>query len=515
MIAVIGGLLRLVNIGGPSLWYDEISAVRMSNSSLSSIIPETLAGRHPPLYHLILHFWDLLGSGDSWVRLVSAACGIAAIVLVYFIGREMFSRRVGLWSAALTAVSPFLIWYSRDATDYSMAIATTLVSLLFLITATRKGGWHNWTFFVLASTAAMFTHYYNLMFLVAEVPLFLLMVRPKGSFRPWLICQGLLGLILVPWIIMLNQTQEYISGGSSGIQIPHFGQVLRAIGTAPVMFFEGYARLDLGWERDLLLGFEDKIIFLTGLIFFLALAYMVFRRTTRQYQKNFLALAVFSFLTIALPVLTHLAQGALIAGRYYAIAAPIFFLLIAASINVLPNRMVWLSGGAIVVVMLFLSGMQLQDSYKDDWRQVMSTIADDYRPGDEILCFPVHQCFTAKYYYLSGAGYDIPIRGGFIPTGEQDSVYLSPRGYVWNGYHSNIDPTEPITDKVQLRRQTTLLVSEADRLWLISGTGLLGHYPDAEFVEKALASDWRLEREWIFLPLVMKLYVRKATSPNL
>lgn len=509
VITIIGTILRLVNISSPSLWYDEMSAVRMSNSPLHSIIPETLAGRHPPFYHLILHFWNLLGSSGGWVRLVSAMAGIASIILVYFIGRDMFSRRVGLWGAALTAVSPFLIWYSRDATDYSMAIATTLTSLLFLIRATRKGGWHNWTIFVLASTAALFTHYYNLMFLVAETPLFLLMVRPNRTLRPWLVCQGLLGLLLIPWVIMLNQNRGSVSeGGLSGIQIPHFRPVFEAIGTAPITFIKGYARLDLGWERELLLGFKDKIIIMVGLVIILALAYAAYRLATRQYQQNLLALAVFSFLTIALPVLMHLAQGALIAGRYYAVAAPVFFLLIAASINVLPNKAVWLTGGAIVVSMLVLSSMQLQDSYKDDWRGVMNTISSEYREGDEILCFPLHHCSTAKYFYLGAASFDIPIRGGAIAAGDQDSVYLFPREFVWTGYRSSIPYPEAISDQNQLSKDIAPLTIDAERLWLISGTGALGNYPDAEFVEKALESDWKKQQEWVFTPLSVKLYVK-------
>ncbi|MCL5882505.1 MAG: glycosyltransferase family 39 protein [Actinobacteria bacterium] len=70
------------------------------------------------------------------------------IWFVYLLGKELFSRRIGLRAAAFTAFSPFLIWCSRDATDYSLLISLATLSTYFLVRSVRRGGWGNWAAYV-------------------------------------------------------------------------------------------------------------------------------------------------------------------------------------------------------------------------------------------------------------------------------------------------------------------------------------------------------------------------------
>jgi dolichyl-phosphate-mannose-protein mannosyltransferase len=66
------------------------------------------------LYHLLLTpLFAIRGSGIASLRMLSFFCGMAAVGLIYFLGKELFSRRVGLFAAFLLAVSPWHILYSR------------------------------------------------------------------------------------------------------------------------------------------------------------------------------------------------------------------------------------------------------------------------------------------------------------------------------------------------------------------------------------------------------------------
>ena len=60
---------------------------------------------------------SLQWGGDSTVlvRLPSLVLGTAAIPVVFLLGRRVAGTRVGLFAAAILALSPFAIFYSTEA----------------------------------------------------------------------------------------------------------------------------------------------------------------------------------------------------------------------------------------------------------------------------------------------------------------------------------------------------------------------------------------------------------------
>ena len=71
-------------------------------------------------------------------RLLVVSCGIASVYLVYAIGRDAYSRGVGLLAALFLAVEPLHVRYSHVAVTDVPATALGLASLLFLLRATRR-----------------------------------------------------------------------------------------------------------------------------------------------------------------------------------------------------------------------------------------------------------------------------------------------------------------------------------------------------------------------------------------
>ena len=49
--------------------------------------------------------------------------------------KELVSSRVGLIAALLTAVNPFLVWYSQEARSYALLALLGALSLLFFVRA--------------------------------------------------------------------------------------------------------------------------------------------------------------------------------------------------------------------------------------------------------------------------------------------------------------------------------------------------------------------------------------------
>ena len=69
---------------------------------------------HPLLIQFILSMVFKFGVSDVAARAVSVAFGVAAIPLVYLVGRELFSRRVGILSALVLALLPYHVIVSRQ-----------------------------------------------------------------------------------------------------------------------------------------------------------------------------------------------------------------------------------------------------------------------------------------------------------------------------------------------------------------------------------------------------------------
>ena len=97
---------------------------------------------HPPLVMAVQHFFmQLLGDTRFAFRLPSALLGIASVLLIYGIGRELYSERVGLLAAGLFAVCVNSVYISRVGLQEGYVI---FFMLLFLLCLLRSPGRPNY-----------------------------------------------------------------------------------------------------------------------------------------------------------------------------------------------------------------------------------------------------------------------------------------------------------------------------------------------------------------------------------
>ena len=134
-ITVLAALLRFPTLSTHSYWYDEIVTVgllEMDLGGMLSAIPDS--ENTPPLYYLLAWAWShLFGTGEFGLRSLSALFGVAMVPVVYLAFKELVSSRVGLIAALLTAVNPFLVWYSQEARSYALLALLGALSLLFFV----------------------------------------------------------------------------------------------------------------------------------------------------------------------------------------------------------------------------------------------------------------------------------------------------------------------------------------------------------------------------------------------
>jgi hypothetical protein len=222
-LTVLGAVLRLYRLGHQGFWFDEGNTallVHFSPGKMLGLIPQSEST--PPLYYCLAWVWArIFGYGEAGLRSLSAVAGVALIPVVYGAGARLVSRRAGLFAAALAACSPLLIWYSQEARSYELLALLTSLSLLAFAHARATPSPRMLAAWVIASAAALATHYYAALVVVPEA---LSLLYAHRRSRPVQVAFGVIalcGLGLIPLAI-----GQQSSGRANWIADAPFGRRL-------------------------------------------------------------------------------------------------------------------------------------------------------------------------------------------------------------------------------------------------------------------------------------------------
>lgn len=147
LTAILAGaaLLRLWNIGGPSLWADELYSLGFSRVPLDMLWGEWMVREtNPPLYYTILKFWTaIFGASDISVRMLSVTAGLLAVLAIFAFARAVHSTNAGLYAAGLASVASLQTYFSVEVRAYifgALAATLTLLAIVKLIDLWREPG---------------------------------------------------------------------------------------------------------------------------------------------------------------------------------------------------------------------------------------------------------------------------------------------------------------------------------------------------------------------------------------
>ena len=134
-ILCLAAALRFYDLGGPSLWYDEIASLTFARQPLALLWSDwMLRETNPPLYYSVLHVWiRLFGESELSLRWPSALAGTAVVWLVYQAAAELGLKRAGVLAALLTTISSLQIYCSQEARAYIFTELAALVAVLGLL----------------------------------------------------------------------------------------------------------------------------------------------------------------------------------------------------------------------------------------------------------------------------------------------------------------------------------------------------------------------------------------------
>lgn len=204
-IVAVGAALRFYALGRESIWIDEAHSVRLASVPLTRIVEMSGQDGHPPLYLFLLHAWmALFGGSEAAVRSLSAATGVLALPVMYFLGRRLLGVAGGLLAALLLALSSYHVYYSQEARNYSLLVLTTLLSWAAYERDAARPTRASGALYVAATVLMLYTHVYAGMVVLAQVGHGLFArLRGRadaGSWRRFLAVYAVLAACLLPWI---------------------------------------------------------------------------------------------------------------------------------------------------------------------------------------------------------------------------------------------------------------------------------------------------------------------------
>jgi 4-amino-4-deoxy-L-arabinose transferase-like glycosyltransferase len=195
LLTVVGAVLRFAALDRQSFWIDEIITVELVSKPLIDML-RALPGAEstPPLYYVLAWLWSqAAGVDEAGLRSLSALVGTLTIPVCYAAGRTLVSHRAGVIVAALSAVSPLLVWYSQEARAYGLFVLLGALSFLYFSRALADPSTRHLVLWATASSLTLLTHYFGAFLVGVEALVLLYRHRSRAA---WL-ATGAIGAVAV------------------------------------------------------------------------------------------------------------------------------------------------------------------------------------------------------------------------------------------------------------------------------------------------------------------------------
>jgi 4-amino-4-deoxy-L-arabinose transferase-like glycosyltransferase len=168
LATVIAGLiLRLLYLQRAYTGIDEDYTIRLIARPAGEIMATVLLDNHPPLYYMLAKAAFLVSGELFYVRLLSVAAGIGAIIFTYLLVKKAVNRECAVVASFLMAVNPILIAYSQHLRNYMLFAFLFIASVYFFRLYLDEGRKRHLAAVAVLNTLLLYTHYHGIAVLFA------------------------------------------------------------------------------------------------------------------------------------------------------------------------------------------------------------------------------------------------------------------------------------------------------------------------------------------------------------
>jgi uncharacterized membrane protein len=398
LLGVTLGALALRLAVPRGIWLDEAISIHQAHLSFHDLFENLQYGdRHPPLHHVVLWLTvKAFGDGELAVRLPSIIAGTLAIPALYLLGRELYDRRTGLVAAAFGAASPLLIWYSQEARMYAFVELFGLLALWTQLRAIRNPSMGNWAAYILATAALLWSHYFGLLLIGVQQAIWVgILIHRRRTGEPnramalgFAYSLAVLAIQLVPLITFAQKQFDSTSAAFGSPSGTYDSLSFYAVVSNMAWALWGYhpdsitELLAAGWPLLLLLS-----LLLLG----------------RGGSRQTIILAVAAITPIVLLVFVAFYDRELFEVRYFLVAIPLLFLLIARLVTGWIRKPEARLAAVGIILFTLLLGLLDQQTNDDnprlyDFKGAIERIQADATPKALVLYEPPDMRYVMEYY---------------------------------------------------------------------------------------------------------------------
>lgn len=221
-ILIIGIVIRVYQLGSApiSVFGDEIDVGIQANSILQTgkdyfgnpypIMFQSFSEYRLPLFiYSAVPFIKIFGLSEFGVRATAVFWGSLGLIGIFFLGKEMFGRKIGLIALLLLVLSPWHIQYSRQAGIESIVLLTLVTfAVLTFLKGLKSFKW-------LIISAVLFTltiYAYATAILITPILILFLVIFFRKNFSKYFNLKKIIILGLAIFIVALPYINLYISG---------------------------------------------------------------------------------------------------------------------------------------------------------------------------------------------------------------------------------------------------------------------------------------------------------------
>ncbi|RQH12178.1 glycosyltransferase family 39 protein [Okeania hirsuta] len=462
VILLLATGLYFYNIGTESMWKDELYSVNDTKVKISLF-------RVRPIYYIVLKFWMLFGTSDSWLRSLSVVFGLGSVFLIYQLGRRVAGEVTGLIAALLLALSPLFINFAQMVRMYSLSTCLAIGGSLALVYTLENPTNSSMAWWACTRALMNMTAPLNASLLLPDILIFCLKFRKQRDvllrFGKW----ALVGLVLwFPslWVLLSSKFFNFLLPAlniSNKVNIsdvdisyvrhrfPSLVEVIRKLRHLTAFPFPSTS-------KAISLFYQAYTIILLFLL--------SFGLIKKHRSGKLLWIAAWAFIPATM---IFLVSQRLWIDRYLLFLSPYILILLAAGFMRLWN---WQRTVAIVVAIIYLiavtNGLVRYYTVQDrqDWRGLAQVISAIEKPGDKIvLSIDSDKMTTVLTHYYHGIA----------------PIYRNPE----------ICSTAKV-NKTDLEVELSNLLP-IERLWLVCHNDF-----DRTFFEKTFGEQLKVEKHWAF-----------------
>jgi len=412
----------------------------------------------------------LAGESEFAVRFVSLFFGLLSVPMIYKLGKALSNVRLGLLAAFVAAIAPFWVYFSQETRMYTTMTLFSLSAAYFFARIIRGqsksqqtqdhnegyasqtgSGLGLWLGYILTTLCSLYSHYFALFAVVVE-NLFLaaLWRRYRPLIKSWALVQIGVALLFLPWLVFMAmgaislETSQPERTALIGPNAPAYGLIAtwlegwRGRKSLVSVFRTCLTAFGLGESAQPNLKLPLAAVFLVILI--VGTVFLARDRSSLTQRRETAPCSLFLLLYLTVPILL----GYLTAfpterphwSKYFIVASPAYYLLVAAGLAALWKLGGWVGrwvggwgggeAGGLIAGLIFVacaSGSSLFNYYSDpqyarlDFRPQIAYI-ETFSQADDALMVNPRGLFTTFWHYYQG---DLTY---YLPSEETDTANI-------------------------------------------------------------------------------------------